>query len=123
MTKTILVIDDDNLVRVSLGEALTVAGFHVEVAEDGESGLAKSLALHPNLIIADIRMPGLDGLQMIEKLRTDEWGKNIPVIVLSSEDKTTSINQALANGVTQYLSKTMLSPDQIAEQIKQSLQS
>lgn len=121
MTKTILVIDDDNLVLVSLGEALTTAGFHVEVAEDGESGLAKALALHPNLIITDIRMPGLDGLQMVEKLRADEWGKQAPVIILSTDDKTTSVNQALVNGVTQYLSKTMLSPDQIAEQIKQSL--
>ncbi len=121
MSKTILVIDDDSLVRASLKETLTAAGFQVEVAEDGEQGLAKALALHPDLLISDVRMPGLDGLQMVQKLRADEWGKQAPVIILSTDDKTTSINQALTNGVTQYLSKTMLSPDQIAEQVKQSL--
>ncbi len=121
MTKTILVVDDDNLVRMSLSETLTTAGFHVEIAEDGVAGLAKATALHPDLIISDVRMPGLDGMQMVEKLRADEWGKQVPVIILSTEEKTTTINQALANGITVYLSKTQLSPDQIAEEVKRSL--
>lgn len=121
MSKKILVVDDDTLVRQSLGQTLAEAGFQVDIAEDGQAGLTKALATHPDLVVSDVRMPEMDGLQMLDKLRADEWGKNVPVIILSTDNTTTSVNQALTNGVTLYLSKTMLSPDQIAEQIKQAL--
>jgi CheY-like chemotaxis protein len=121
MSKSILLIDDDTLVRQSLGDTLTTAGYQVSTAEDGQDGLVKALATHPDLIISDVRMPNVDGLQMLDKLRADEWGKTVPVIILSSDNTTISINQALANGVTLYLSKTLLSPDQITAEIKKTL--
>lgn len=121
MAKKILIVDDDTLVRQSLTETLTAVGYEVINAEDGQDGLTKALANHPDLILSDVRMPNLDGLQMLEKLRADKWGKDAPVIILSTDSSTTSINQALTNGVTVYLAKTRLSPEQITQQIKQSL--
>lgn len=121
MGKKILIIDDDNLVRKSLGQVLGEAGYGVDEAADGQTGLDKAIATHPDVIICDIRMPGLDGLQMVERLRQDPWGKHVPVVILSTDDSATSLNQALTAGVTVYLSKSSLSPDQIAEQLKQAL--
>ena len=121
MSKTILVVDDDNLIRKSLAQTLTAAGFAVTEAENGKTGLAQALAGHPDVVVTDVRMPELDGLQMVEQLRKDEWGKQVPVIILSTDESTASINQALSSGVTVYLSKTTLSPDQLAEQIQQAL--
>lgn len=123
MSQTILIVDDDSLVRRSLAHALTEIGFAVDEAGDGKAGLDKALATHPDVIVADVRMPQLDGLQMVEKIRADAWGKNVPVMILSTDDTTSSVNQALSAGVTVYLSKTSLSPDQIAEHIAQALTS
>lgn len=121
MSKRILLIDDDTLVRQSLGETLSTAGFEVDTAEDGQEGLTKALATHPDLLISDVRMPNVDGLQMLDRLRADEWGKTVPVIILSTDNTTTSINHALSNGVTLYLAKALMSPDQITAEIKKSL--
>jgi len=121
MSKKILVIDDDSLVRKSLAKSLSMAGYDVDEANDGKAGLGKALKGHPDLIISDIRMPELDGLQMLDRLRVDDWGKQVPVIILSSDETTSSVNQALVAGVTVYLSKSALDPDMIADQIKAAL--
>ncbi len=121
MNKKILVVDDENLVRKSLAKSLSLAGYDVDEAVDGKEGLEKALAGHPDLIISDIRMPELDGLQMLDRLRVDEWGKQVPVIILSSDETTSSVNQALVAGVTVYLSKNTLNPDTITQQIKAAL--
>lgn len=121
MSKTILVVDDDSLIRKSLTQTLSEAGFGVAEAANGKAGLDQALASHPDLVVTDIKMPELDGLQMVEQLRQDAWGKQVPVIILSTDDSTSSVNQALTAGVTVYLSKVTLSPDQITEQIKRSL--
>lgn len=117
MTKKILVVDDDKLFREGLTSALRTAAHEVAEAEDGETGLDKALKLQPDLIITDLRMPHLDGLGMVAKLRKDDWGKNVPVIVLTDDEKTTSINEALQAGVTIYLSKTTLDPQSLNEQV------
>lgn len=117
MSKTILVVDDDNLIRKSLAQALTEAGLTVVEAPNGKAGLDQALSSHPDMVVTDVRMPELDGLAMVEKLRADDWGKQVPIIVLTTDDSTASVNQALSAGVTTYLSKSSLSPDQIAAQI------
>lgn len=119
--KTVLVVDDDRLIRQSLVQALKDAGLQTVEAGGGQEGLDKALEARPDLILADVRMPGMDGLQMIEELRTDDWGKQVPVVILSTDETTESVNQALSAGVTVYLSKTQLTPDAIAQQIVNSL--
>ncbi len=121
MGKKILVVDDDNLIRQSLSQALTQAGNTVEEAADGKQGLNKALAGHPDLIVADVRMPEMDGLTMVEKLRADAWGKTVPVVMLSTDESTGSINQALVAGVTVYISKSGSTPDAVAQQISAAL--
>lgn len=118
MSKKVLVVDDDKLARKGLTKVLEDAGMDVSEAVNGKEGLEKALREKPDLIVTDVHMPQMDGLQMIEELRADEeWGKSVPVVVLTVDDATTSINQALAAGVTFYLTKTGMTPDAIADQV------
>jgi len=121
MAKTILVIDDDRLVRRSLDQYLTEGGFSVTQAVNGKEGLDAALETHPDLIVTDIRMPEMDGMEFLEQLRKDDWGRTARVIVMSSDDSTTTVNKALEVGVTFYLSKANLTPDLIAQQVSMAL--
>jgi two-component system, chemotaxis family, chemotaxis protein CheY len=117
MTKKILVADDDKLILESLAAMLKNAGHAVLQAQDGQQALELALREHPDLVITDVHMPVLDGITMVETLRQDQWGQGVPVIVLSNDEGTDSINQALASGVTVYLSKANLDPELLSEQI------
>lgn len=119
--KLILIVEDDNLVRGVLASNLTAKGFSVLEAGDGQAGLDAAQAKHPDLIICDVHMPQMDGLAMVEALRSDTATEDIPVIMLTNDEAASSLNRALQNGVTMYLSKTTMEPDLIAEQVAASL--
>lgn len=121
MAKKILVVDDDKLIRESLAAMLRNQGHIVVEAADGQQGLAVAAAERPDLVITDIRMPVLDGPEMIKQLRAEEYGVNLPVIVLSNDDTTSTINLTLESGVTTYLSKSTLQPETLAQQVTAAL--
>lgn len=117
MAKTILIVEDDKLFRESVGAMLRGEGHQVTEATNGQEGYDTALAGQPDLIITDIRMPEMDGLVMVEKIREDEWGKKVPIIILTSDETTETLNQALQSGVTVYLSKLNLDPEMLHQQI------
>lgn len=118
MSKTILVVDDDKLIREGLTALLKNAGQTVIEAANGREGLDQALALHPDLVVTDVRMPEMTGLEMIDQLQQDEWGKHVPIVVLTNDDSSGSVNQALQNGVSVYLAKN-LPPASLSQQILQ----
>ena len=120
MSKTILVVDDDKLIREGLVALLKNAGQNVLEAANGKSGLAAALEQKPDLVVTDVRMPEMTGLEMINALREDEWGQKVPVIILTNDESNTSINQALESGVTTYLPKSS-TPNDIRQQILQTV--
>lgn len=117
MAKKILTVDDDKLMRESLATTLRSNGYEVLEAADGQAGLDLALSEHPDLVITDVRMPVMEGTEMVARLREDEWGKEVPVIILSNDETTGAINQALKSGVTVYLSKVELDPETLTQQI------
>lgn len=119
--KTVLIVDDNELVRKSLAASLISNEVTVETAANGKEGLDKASKLHPDLLITDVHMPEMDGLQMIDKIREHEWGAKIPVIVMTIDEGTESINKALEAGITVYLSKNSTDPAGVADQIKTAL--
>lgn len=121
MSKKILVVDDDNLIRESVIVMLKSFGHEVVDADNGQKGLVKALEVHPDLVITDIRMPELDGLGMVAKIREDEWGKTVPIIILTNDETTDAINHALESGVTVYLSKVHLDPQTLSQQLVMAL--
>lgn len=81
--KNILIVEDERPESLVLSESLAREGFSVGVAKDGVEGLESALSGHPDLILLDIVMPKMDGITMLQKLRTDPWGKTVPVVILS----------------------------------------
>lgn len=120
MSKTILVVDDDKLIREGLVALLKNAGQNVVEAPDGKAGLETALQQKPDLVVTDVRMPEMTGLEMITQLRTNEWGQKVPVIILTNDESNDSINQALESGVTMYLPKSS-PPATIRQQILQMI--
>jgi CheY-like chemotaxis protein len=82
--KTILLVEDEDVMRITLAGALETAGYEVLQAPDGEAGLALAQEKHPALILTDLKMPKMGGLQMIQALRTDAWGKDVEIIILTN---------------------------------------
>ncbi|OHB56820.1 MAG: hypothetical protein A2Y07_06815 [Planctomycetes bacterium GWF2_50_10] len=90
----ILVIDDEQHIVETLRDRLEMSNYDVIPAFNGKEGLAKALAQKPDLILLDIVMPVMDGLEMLELLRKDEVGREIPVIMLSARTQTQDIDRA-----------------------------
>ena len=103
MSQTILVCDDEELIRWSLSEHLTSEGYTVVEAEDGEDCLEKLATFAPDLLITDLKMPRMDGMEVLRRLR--QQGRDLPVIVLTAHGEVQSAVQATQLGATNYLTK------------------
>src|SRR4051812_21198836 len=97
--KKILVIDDDGTFRKTISVKLKEANYETISASDGEDGLNKALTMHPDLILLDIRMPGIDGITVLKKLRKEETATNIPVFITSNMSTSESIGDGVVLGV------------------------
>lgn len=104
----ILLIDDDELLLLGLSYALHDEGFAVIVAENGEQGFEAAQRIKPDLIICDVMMPLLNGLQLKQRLNQDETLAHIPLIFLSGRDKQEDINFSLSLGAEGYLIKPVM---------------
>lgn len=103
--KKILVVEDDIDLREAIAEKFKSENFEVFEASDGEDGLEKALKIRPDLILLDLIMPRMDGTTMLRKLREDEWGHLVPVIVLTNISDAEKLAEALEIGVDEYLLK------------------
>lgn len=120
MTK-ILLIEDDPLMRRLYQKIFKFEGYEVEVAEDGEEGLSKVRDVNPTLILLDIMMPKMNGLQVLDKLKADPDTKSIPVIVLTNLAGEKDAETALTKGAVKYIIKSEQEPKQIADMVKEVL--
>jgi len=103
--KKILVVDDSPTERHYMVELLTKNGYEVTTAENGEEGIAKAKAEHPDLVLMDVVMPGLNGYQATRTLTRDEATKDIPVIVCTSKGQETDRIWGLRQGAHDYMVK------------------
>jgi two-component system, OmpR family, response regulator RpaA len=117
----ILIVEDDPALRGILESKFNAAGFDVSTAEDGVEGLTKALQIQPNLVLLDVLMPVMDGLTMLGKLRQEEAGKNIPVIMLTNLSDVDSMAKALENKAYDYFVKTKWDVDELIGKVKEKL--
>jgi len=123
MTK-ILIIEDDAKARGALTEKFRHEGFDVDVAEGGAEGLDQARRLHPDLVLLDLVMPGMDGITMLRKLRAEsDWGKSVPVIILTnlSSDTEEAIQDVVELMPAYYLVKADWKLNDIVEKVKDRL--
>lgn len=117
MSKTVLLVDDDKLVRESLARVLTDKGLNVYQANNGKEGLEKALSGDVDLVVTDVVMPEVDGLSMLASIRDDSKGRELPAIILSNDEQTETLNEAIQAGVTTYLSKATFNAEELSNQI------
>ncbi len=103
--KRILIVDDEDHIRVVLEARLSSAGFEVHQAVDGEEAIKKVNEIKPNLIVLDIKMPIMDGWEVLEKIKSNPETKSIPVIMLTVLSKIEEKMRAFAIGAEDYLTK------------------
>lgn len=121
--KRILVVEDEEAMQKAISETLANQGFTAFTANDGEEGLKISFKEHPDLILLDILMPKMDGMVMLQKLRLDEWGKKVPVIILTnlSPNANSVINSVVQNEPAYYLVKSDVRLEGIIDKVKEVL--
>ncbi|HEX4080070.1 MAG TPA: response regulator [Rhizomicrobium sp.] len=102
---SILVVDDDVVVREFMSATLEDAGFVVATAEDGESALRLCTENRPDLVIADVLMPGMDGFELCQELRRRPETEYIPILVATGLDDVPSIVKAFDVGATDFINK------------------
>ncbi len=121
--KTILIVEDEELMIVPLTDKLKNQGFKVINASDGEEGVEKALAEHPDLVVLDIIMPKMDGMTAMKKIREDEdWGKDVPIVMLTNLSDPEKISEAAKYNVFDFLVKTDWKLDDVVDFIKQKLE-
>ncbi|HPN39160.1 MAG TPA: response regulator [Melioribacteraceae bacterium] len=104
--KSVLVVDDSLAFSAMLQKALMMRGeIKVELAKNGMEGLNILKQITPSLIMLDIEMPVMNGIQFLEVIRKEEQYKNLPVIIMSANKNTEIIKQAVNLGVSEYILK------------------
>lgn len=121
--KKILIVDDEAPLLKVLSEKLVREGFLTVEAKNGEQGLKVAIAERPDLILLDLVMPVMDGMEMMHQLREhDEWGKNVPIILLSNlASNDIMMSKIIRDTPAFYLLKTDWTPDDVVQKIRERL--
>lgn len=117
MTKKILLVDDDLYIRDLYAEVLKDENYDVLIASDGEEALAVAKAATPDLILLDIMLPKLDGIQVLSKIKEDPDLKTVPVVMLTNFGQEDLVKQAVNIGSTEYLLKYNITPGEIIKKV------
>lgn len=118
--KKILIVEDDLSYLELLRERISEEGYDPLTATDGKQGLAVALKERPDLILLDIRMPIMDGLQMLSELRNDPYGAKVKVIMLTNvEPDETTIKKVLKEQPTYYLIKSDVKQSELMNMIQE----
>jgi len=120
--KKILIIEDDQLVANIYRNKFSMEGFMVEVALDGESGLELVNTFRPAIVILDLMLPKVTGLDLLKKIRSQPAFKHLPIIVFSNTYLSNMVQEAWKAGATKCLSKANCTPKQVIDRLNSALQ-
>ncbi len=120
MTK-IAIIEDDPVISQMYRTKFETSGFDVQMANNGKRGVALVEEFLPDLILLDLQMPEMGGAEALEIIRKNEWGKNIPVIILTNMGEEESPKKIRTLGIHSYIVKANLTPKQVVERVNEAL--
>jgi two-component system response regulator CpxR len=119
--KIILITEDDAPIRKILSEKLISEGFSTLEAQNGEEGLKLALGEHPDLIILDLVLPKMSGMEVLKKLREDVWGKDAKVVILTNLGDSETLSKVMESEVFDYFVKTDIKLEEFVQKIKVKL--
>lgn len=120
MTK-IAIIEDDPTISQMYRMKFEADGFEVHLAANGEIGVELVEKFHPDIILLDLQMPEMDGVEALRIIRGKDWGKTVPVIILTNLGEEESPNELRDLGVHSYIVKANLTPRQVVEKVKAAI--
>jgi len=121
MAKKILIVEDDKFLRELIVKKLTKENYDVTEAIDGEEGVKKVKEEKPDLVLLDLILPGIDGFEVLSKIKQDPATSAIPVIILSNLGQKEDVERGLELGAVDYLIKAHFTPGEIIEKISTTL--
>lgn len=119
--KTILFIEDESALQKTFGDILRQEGYEMISALDGEIGLNLAKTKKLDLILLDLVLPKVYGIEVLRKLKEDKKTKEIPVIILTNLERMGDVGKALELGAKSYLIKTQYSLEEVVKKIKEVL--
>jgi CheY-like chemotaxis protein len=117
MGDKILVVEDEKDIRELIAFTLRFGGLEVEVAPNGEEGIARAQEIKPRLILMDVRMPRVTGFEACERLKADPETRDIPIVFLSAKGQNAEIQRGMEIGAVAYILKPF-APDALLEKVK-----
>ena len=118
MALKILVVEDDKFLRELITQKLAREGYDVKEAVDGEDGVVKVKEEKPDIILLDLILPGIDGFEVLAKIKEDPEVEHIPVIILSNLGQREDIERGLKLGAVDFLIKAHFTPREVIERIE-----
>jgi CheY-like chemotaxis protein len=105
MPFTILVVDDDPVIQKLLAVNFEMEGYHVVTASDGEEALDRVAGERPAVVVLDVMMPKVDGIEVLRRIKANPITANTPVLLLSAKAQAQDIDDGMAAGADFYLTK------------------
>ena len=115
----IMIVEDDTVIANLFKSAFTKEGYEVELALDGLEALEKIKLFNPTIILSDIMMPRMDGIELIKHLKAKKNTKKIPVVVMSNLAKEESVSEALKVGAVKHIVKQDYGPHEVVNIVKE----
>jgi len=113
----VLVVDDDEFIRRLIGINLELEGFEVHQAADGEEALRQASQVRPDVMVLDVMMPRLDGIEVARRLRADAATSNIRLVLVSARAQAVDVRRGEDSGVDAYITKPF-EPDQLVSVVR-----
>jgi DNA-binding response OmpR family regulator len=121
MAKKILIIEDDKFLRELIAQKLIKEGHDITEALNGEEGIKAVGKEKPDLVLLDLILPGIDGFEVLSRMKADPILAEIPVIILSNLGQKDDIERGLKMGAVDYLIKAHFTPAEIIDKINNAL--
>ena len=120
--QTILLVEDEPMIQELYKRVIEQAGFMVHTASDGQTGLNEALSKRPELILLDISLPQMNGLEVMKKIREDTWGASAKIIIMTNQDTNDEILNAVSESKPEYyFLKANITPEGIILKINEIL--
>lgn len=115
--KKILLVEDDSFVSDIYQKKIESEGFKIVTAENGVEAIKKLNEIVPDLILLDIVMPYMDGMDVLKEIKANDKWKNIPVILLTNLSEKEKIEEAIGIGANDYLIKSHFTPSEVISKV------
>jgi len=119
--KNILLVEDDEFLAELYGTKLSLEGYNVFLASDGEKGLKMVKEKKPDLVLLDIILPKMDGFEVLKEIKADKSLKSVPVILLTNLSQKDEVKKGLEFGAKDYLIKAHFMPSEVVKKIKDTI--